>query len=264
MWGKSKHGESLGRNLYLNPTNEEFRTHAMQLQQRTKIIENSQASISPGFRNDDGASLVRKDINLHRRRFEKNLCLNPTKEDFKTHTMQLQQKTDVIKNSQASNYSRYRNSVTIKRGESNLQEAMQRDQYILSTRQNRHIVFAAKYARTKNSGLTKVLEKNVRLLSREHERSLRQVTDYRNRLRRDLEALRERGNMYQLQHLEKKAAIFHGPKDYVGNVLPLIAQTTSSYLDSRADIESDLKSTTNKWRAQVNKAVGTNVTLPPL
>lgn len=214
MCCRSDYGESLGRNFYLNPTKEDFKTHAMQLQQRASVIENSQASVSSGYRVEKSAIIERRD--------------------------------------------------------NHLQEAMQRDQYLLSTRQNRHVVFAAKYARTKNFGLAKVLEKNVRLWSREHDRSLRQVKDYRNRLSRDLEALRERGmrNRQQLQHLEQKAVKYYNMDD--PNVFPPIAQNsgrgqaTSGHIDLRGNIEYNLKSRTNNWKARVHKTVSITTTLPPL
>ena len=53
------------------------------------------------------------------------------------------------------------------------QEALQRDQYILSMRQNRHVVFAAKFAKIKNQGLAKRFEKQVRIWNQEMERNFR-------------------------------------------------------------------------------------------
>lgn len=55
------------------------------------------------------------------------------------------------------------------------QEALQRDQYILSMRPNRHVVFAAKFARIKNQGLTKRFEKQLHIWNREMERNFRFV-----------------------------------------------------------------------------------------
>lgn len=55
------------------------------------------------------------------------------------------------------------------------QEALQRDQYILSMRSNRHVVFAAKFARIKNQGLTKRFEKQLHIWNREMERNFRFV-----------------------------------------------------------------------------------------
>ena len=56
------------------------------------------------------------------------------------------------------------------------QEALQRDQYILSMRPNRHIVFAAKFAKIKNRGLTRSFEKRVHIWSQEMERNFRLVS----------------------------------------------------------------------------------------
>lgn len=55
------------------------------------------------------------------------------------------------------------------------QEALQRDQYILSMRPNRHVVFAAKFAKIKNQGLTKRFEKQVHIWNQEMERNFRFV-----------------------------------------------------------------------------------------
>ena len=55
------------------------------------------------------------------------------------------------------------------------QEALQRDQYILSMRPNRHVVFAAKFAKIKNQGLTKEFEKQVHIWNQEMERNFRFV-----------------------------------------------------------------------------------------
>ena len=55
------------------------------------------------------------------------------------------------------------------------QEALQRDQYILSMRPNRHVVFAAKFAKIKNQGLTKRFEKQLHIWNQEMERNFRFV-----------------------------------------------------------------------------------------
>ena len=66
------------------------------------------------------------------------------------------------------------------------QETLLRDQYILSTRSSRHVIFAAKYAKIKNQGLIKCFDRQVRIWSQELLRNFRQVDSRRKTLEQKL------------------------------------------------------------------------------
>ena len=86
------------------------------------------------------------------------------------------------------------------------QEALQRDQYILSMRPNRHIVFAAKFAKIKNQGLTNRFEKQVHIWNQEMERNFRFVGASERALekeQRQRRARKEKNVIPRLQGLEK-------------------------------------------------------------
>lgn len=77
------------------------------------------------------------------------------------------------------------------------QEALQRDQYILSMRPNRHVVFAAKFAKIKNQGLSKRFEKQVHIWSQEMERNFRLVGANEKALEKELQ---QRGTRKEERH----------------------------------------------------------------
>ena len=81
------------------------------------------------------------------------------------------------------------------------QEALQRDQYILSTRPNRHIVFAAKFARIKNQGLTKRFENQVHVWGQELKRNFRFVGANERKLEQELVRVRKKGEPLKLPRL---------------------------------------------------------------
>lgn len=84
------------------------------------------------------------------------------------------------------------------------QEALQRDQYILSMRQNRHVVFAAKFAKIKNRGLTKRFEKQVHIWNQEMERNFRLVGANERALEKEQRQRRARREKYIIPRLHAK------------------------------------------------------------
>lgn len=84
------------------------------------------------------------------------------------------------------------------------QEALQRDQYILSMRPNRHVVFAAKFAKIKNQGLTKRFEKQVHTWNREMERKFRFVGANERALEKEQRQRRARREKYIIPRLHAK------------------------------------------------------------
>lgn len=72
------------------------------------------------------------------------------------------------------------------------QEALQRDQYLLSMRPNRHVVFAAKFAKIKNQGLAKRFEKQVHIWNQEMERNFRLVGANEKVLEKELQQTRKK------------------------------------------------------------------------
>lgn len=88
------------------------------------------------------------------------------------------------------------------------QEALQRDQYILSMRPNRHVVFAAKFAKIKNQGLTKRFEKQVHIWSQEMERNFRLVGANERALEEELQqrgTRKEKRNTIPYLHATEKS-----------------------------------------------------------
>lgn len=83
------------------------------------------------------------------------------------------------------------------------QEALQRDQYILSMRPNRHIVFAAKFAKIKNRGLTRRFEKQVHNLNQEMERNFRLVSTDVKALEKELRQTRRQEKRKSFPPLRK-------------------------------------------------------------
>ena len=82
------------------------------------------------------------------------------------------------------------------------QEALQREQYLLSMRPNRHIVFAAKFVKIKNQGLARRYENQVHTWSREMDRNFRITSTHTKALQKELVRLRnreERGTIPQLK-----------------------------------------------------------------
>ncbi|KAL9955489.1 hypothetical protein ACROYT_G036821 [Oculina patagonica] len=94
------------------------------------------------------------------------------------------------------------------------QEALQRDQYILSMRPNRHVVFAAKFAKIKNQGLTKRFEKQVHTWSQEMERNFRLVGANEKALEKELQqgTRKEKRHTIPYLHTTEKSEI---PEGYV-------------------------------------------------
>lgn len=72
------------------------------------------------------------------------------------------------------------------------QEALQREQYLLSMRPNRHIVFAAKFAKIKNQGLARRYENQVHTWSQEMDRNVRITSTHTKALQTELVRLRNR------------------------------------------------------------------------
>lgn len=72
------------------------------------------------------------------------------------------------------------------------QEALQREQYLLSMRPNRHIVFAAKFAKIKNQGLARRYENQVHTWSQEMDRNFRITSTHTKALQKELVRLRNR------------------------------------------------------------------------
>ena len=83
-------------------------------------------------------------------------------------------------------------------------EALQRDQYILSMRPNRHVVFAAKFAKIKNQGLTKRFEKQVHIWNQEMERNFRFVSASERALEKEQRQRRARREKYIIPRLHAK------------------------------------------------------------
>lgn len=71
------------------------------------------------------------------------------------------------------------------------QEAQQRDQYILSMRPNRHVVFAAKFAKIKNQGLAKRYERQVNIWSQEMQRKCRLAGANEKAIKKELVRVRK-------------------------------------------------------------------------
>lgn len=84
------------------------------------------------------------------------------------------------------------------------QEALQRDQYILSMRPNRHVVFAAKFAKIKNRGLTKRFERQVHIWNQEMERNFRFVGANERALEKEQRQRRARREKYIIPRLHAK------------------------------------------------------------
>ena len=84
------------------------------------------------------------------------------------------------------------------------QEALQRDQYILSMRPNRHVVFAAKFAKIKNQGLTKRFEKQVHIWNQEMERNFRFAGANERALEKEQRQRRARREKYIMSRLHAK------------------------------------------------------------
>ena len=72
------------------------------------------------------------------------------------------------------------------RQDRNRREVMQRDQYLLSIRPNRHVAFAAKRAKIKNQGLSKHFETQVNIWNRELKRSCRVVGANEKKIEKEL------------------------------------------------------------------------------
>lgn len=68
----------------------------------------------------------------------------------------------------------------------NRREVMQRDQYLLSIRPNRHVAFAAKRAKIKNQRLSKQFETQVNIWNRELKRSCRVVVANEKKIEKEL------------------------------------------------------------------------------
>ena len=93
------------------------------------------------------------------------------------------------------------NETTREKQEKLRQEALQRDQYILSTRPNRHIVFAAKFAKIKNQGLAKRFEEQVHVWRQELKRNCRLVRASERKLEEELVRVRTKGEPLKLPRL---------------------------------------------------------------
>lgn len=94
------------------------------------------------------------------------------------------------------------NETTQEKQERLRQEALQREQYLLSMRPNRHIVFAAKFAKIKNQGLARRYENQVHTWSQEMDRNFRIRSTNTKALQTELVRLRnreERGMIPQLK-----------------------------------------------------------------
>ena len=93
------------------------------------------------------------------------------------------------------------NETTHEKQEKRRQEALQRDQYILSTRPNRHIVFAAKFAKIKNQGLAKRFEDQVHVWRQELKRNCRLVGASERKLEEELARVRTKEKPFKLPRL---------------------------------------------------------------
>lgn len=82
------------------------------------------------------------------------------------------------------------------------QEALQRDQYILSMRPNRHVVFAAKFAKVKNQGLAKRFENQVHVWNQEMERKFRLVGANEKALEKELSRMRKKEDCCTIARLQ--------------------------------------------------------------
>lgn len=85
------------------------------------------------------------------------------------------------------------------------QEAMQRDQYLLSMRPNRHVVFAAKFAKVKNQGLTQQFDTQVHIWSQELRRNCGLVRAGQREAARELIRMRKTEKCLTLPSLSESS-----------------------------------------------------------
>lgn len=195
----------------------------------------------------------------------KPLLPNPTTNEFETHLQKMKRRQKYLEEEYSNSFYVVgsQNLLDTKKREMFFQETLKRDQYLLSTRQNRHIVHAAKLAKSKNAGLTNILNKNVKLWVRECQNSIRQAQRYENRLSRDLECLRKRKNdLRELALKPRVDAMIKKQNSFSFNVaISDIRQVTSS-LESLSLRENDLQSETNSVKESIR--IDSPLRLPPL
>lgn len=149
------------------------------------------------------------------------------------------------------------------------QEALQRDQYLLSMRPNRHVVFAAKFAKIKNQGLTKRFEKQVHIWSQEMERNFRVVGTNEKALEREL---RQSGNRkdkkYSVPHL-RAAETFGKPQGHLKRHsirLPKLTRRKerTDEAEGANEMEQGILKGGGEGKSEEIEFSNTNVRLPPI
>lgn len=145
------------------------------------------------------------------------------------------------------------------------QEALQRDQYILSVRPNRHIVFAAKFAKIKNQGLTKRYENQVHVWNQEMERNFRLAGASEKALEKELKRVQKKEEPLRMPRLRasypseklKNCNKFHAMR---GNVkLPRLRRSKDLSNARRGSLKRNEDDTEGK-----SEFSNTSLRLPPI
>lgn len=120
-------------------------------------------------------------------------CYRPSKADFCVITQRLRTQSP-SSTAEVLTTSLDEGEMTLhERQSQNRQEVLQRDQYLLSVRPNRHVAFAAKRAKIKNQGLTKEFETQVNIWKRELKQNCRIVGANERKLQKELVHVRKKG-----------------------------------------------------------------------
>ena len=147
------------------------------------------------------------------------------------------------------------------------QEALQRDQYILSMRPNRHVVFAAKFAKIKNQGLTKRFEKQLHIWNQEMERNFRFVGANERALMKEQRQRRARREKYIPRlHAKEKNEKHGGYVKRQSVKLPKLEKYTErKHRGNRAiDAEQKVLKANGRTNAEEIGLSDTSVSLPPI
>lgn len=152
------------------------------------------------------------------------------------------------------------------------QEALQRDQYILSMRPNRHIVFAAKFAKIKNRGLARRFEKQVHIWSQEMERNFRIVGTDEKALEKELQQTggkEKRNSILPLRKLytEEKLEKQKGKAKRHSIKLPKLERNKErTHRANRSDNSKEIVflNGNGNGESDKNKFNNTSVRLPPI
>lgn len=126
------------------------------------------------------------------------MAVRPNEESFKIITDKLRvkyQSASTKKSAMTSEFCdiknlEYNNETEEEAVERRRKEILQRDAYFLKSSPNKEVVFAVKYAETKNVGLGNGYSKKSKFLSRECRKSLRTLENYTSRLKEDLASIR--------------------------------------------------------------------------